>query len=61
MTEKATDYLLAGVVQVWVVDTKARSLTIFEHDSLPQIIQSPSSVSLLLSFVLSVSNLFDVV
>ncbi len=35
MTEKATDYLKAGVLRVWVVDTKARTITIFAPSSLP--------------------------
>ncbi|OKH24693.1 Uma2 family endonuclease [Chroogloeocystis siderophila] len=63
MTEKATDYLLAGVDQVWVVDTKAQSVTIFERDSLPQTIRSNGSISnsLLPGFVLNVSDLFDIV
>lgn len=61
MTEKATDYLLAGVNHVWVVDAKARSVTIFERDSLPQTIRRHSSISLLPGFILNVSELFDVV
>jgi len=61
MTEKATDYLLAGVNQVWVVDAKVRSITIFERDSLPQTIQSHSSISVLPGFVLNVADLFDIV
>lgn len=36
MTEKATDYLKAGVKRVWVVDTKARTITIFYPDTTPQ-------------------------
>jgi Uma2 family endonuclease len=35
MTEKAADYLKAGVSRVWVVDTKARTITVFVVDSLP--------------------------
>jgi len=35
MTEKATDYLKAGVARVWVVDTKARTITVFAPTSLP--------------------------
>jgi Uma2 family endonuclease len=35
MTEKATDYLKAGVSRVWVVDTKARTITVFASSSLP--------------------------
>lgn len=32
---KATDYLQAGVCRVWVVDTKARTVTVFVSSSLP--------------------------
>jgi CRISPR-associated protein Cas5/DevS len=36
MTEKATNYLKAGVSRVWVVDTKAKTITIFYPDAPPQ-------------------------
>ncbi len=35
MTEKAGDYIKAGVSRVWVVDTKARTITIFAPASVP--------------------------
>ena len=35
IAEKATDYLKAGVLRVWVVDTKARTVTVFTSSSLP--------------------------
>ncbi|MEA5574284.1 Uma2 family endonuclease [Calothrix sp. UHCC 0171] len=35
MTEKATDYIKAGVLRVWVVDTKARTITIFAPACVP--------------------------
>ncbi len=35
MTEKATDYLNAGVSRVWIVDTQSRSITVFSPASLP--------------------------
>ncbi len=35
IAEKATDYLKAGVSRVWVVDTKARTVTVFAPSSLP--------------------------
>jgi Uma2 family endonuclease len=35
MTEKATDYIKAGVSRVWVVDTKARIITIFAPTCVP--------------------------
>ena len=35
MAEKATDYLSAGVLRVWVVDPKAKSITVFALDTTP--------------------------
>ncbi|MEB3215374.1 MAG: Uma2 family endonuclease [Nostocales cyanobacterium 94392] len=35
MTQKATDYIKAGVLRVWVVDTKAKTITIFAPASVP--------------------------
>jgi Uma2 family endonuclease len=35
MVEKATDYLSAGVLRVWVVDPKAQSITVFSSDAAP--------------------------
>ena len=36
LTAKATDYLAAGVLRVWIVDTQARSITLFYPDAPPQ-------------------------
>ncbi|AUT01725.1 hypothetical protein CLI64_15770 [Nostoc sp. CENA543] len=36
MTEKATDYLKAQVQRVWIIDTKAKTVTIFYPDALPE-------------------------
>ncbi len=36
MTSKATDYLLAGVDRVWVVDNQAQSVTVFGASDFPQ-------------------------
>jgi Uma2 family endonuclease len=36
MTEKATDYLAAGVSRVWVVDPRAKSITVFYPDAPPR-------------------------
>jgi Uma2 family endonuclease len=35
MAEKATDYLNVGVLRVWVVDPKAKSITVFAPDTAP--------------------------
>jgi Uma2 family endonuclease len=35
MAEKATDYLNAGVLRVWVVDPKAKSITVFAPNAAP--------------------------
>jgi Uma2 family endonuclease len=35
MAEKATDYLTAGVFRVWIVDPKARSITVFAPEAVP--------------------------
>ena len=36
LAEKATDYLTAGVDRVWIVDTKAQSITVFYPNTAPQ-------------------------
>lgn len=36
MAEKATDYLTAGVLRVWVIDPRARSITVFYPDAPPR-------------------------
>lgn len=60
LTQKATDYLMAGIDRVWVVDTKAQLLTIFRHDALPETLPTEDSVedSLLPGLELSIAHLF---
>ncbi|MBD2435664.1 Uma2 family endonuclease [Nostoc sp. FACHB-110] len=36
MSAKATDYLDAGVLRVWVIDAKAKTVTVFYPDTRPQ-------------------------
>ena len=36
LSEKATDYLKAGVARVWIVDSQAKSITIFYPSAPPQ-------------------------
>lgn len=45
LSEKATDYLKAGVFRVWVVDTKAKSITVFYPDAPPQTKRGEDSLS----------------
>ena len=45
MTEKATDYLQAGVARVWLVDTKSQSITIFYPDTLPNTFRGTSAIT----------------
>jgi Uma2 family endonuclease len=35
MTQKASNYLIGGVAQVWVVDPAAKSVTLFYLDRAP--------------------------
>ncbi len=36
LSQKATDYLAAGVLRVWIVDGEARSVTVFYPDAPPR-------------------------
>lgn len=36
LSQKATDYLAAGVLRVWIVDSQARSVTVFYPDAPPR-------------------------
>ncbi len=60
MTQKATDYLLAGVSRVWIVDNQAQSITVFGANELPQIFWINDTISgvLLPGLSLSLSALF---
>lgn len=61
LTEKAADYLLAGVERVWVVDTKAQRVGIFHRDDLPQTVSANGIITdpLLPGLELLVSDLFS--
>jgi len=45
MTEKVTDYLTAGVLRVWVVDPRARSITVFYPDAPPKTYTGTTSLT----------------
>lgn len=60
MTSKATDYLLAGVSCVWVVEPQNCSITIFRAEELPQIIIGDGTISdsLLPGLAITLSDIF---
>ncbi len=60
MTQKATDYLLAGVSRVWVVDNQAQSVTVFGANEFPQTFWVGDIISdaLLPGLAISVVDLF---
>lgn len=45
MVEKATDYLAAGVSRVWIVDPRAKSITIFTADTLPKTYRGQTEIT----------------
>ena len=45
LAEKATDYLRSGVAIVWVIDTKAQTITVFYPDTLPQTFRGSSTIT----------------
>ncbi|MBC7880162.1 MAG: Uma2 family endonuclease [Anaerolineae bacterium] len=61
LTAKAGDYLKAGVVQVWIVDAEARSVTIFYPDRSPETFDGnqPLDTPDLVDLVLTPSQIFD--
>jgi Uma2 family endonuclease len=60
MTQKATDYLLAGVSRVWVVDNQGKSVTAFGANEFPQTFWSDRIISdgLLPKLAIPVASLF---
>ena len=60
MTSKATDYLLAGVDRVWVVDNQAKSLTVFGASEFPQTFGVNDTISdvLLPELAIAVADIF---
>ena len=60
MTSKATDYLLAGVNRVWVVDNQAESVTVFGNSEFPQTFWVNDTISdpLLPELAITLSDLF---
>jgi Uma2 family endonuclease len=45
LSEKATDYLNAGVARVWLVDSHAKSITVFYPDAPPQTLRGEASLA----------------
>ncbi|WP_017660797.1 Uma2 family endonuclease [Baaleninema simplex] len=45
IAEKATAYLAAGVLRVWVVDPRDRSLTVFATDAMPKVYRDEETIA----------------
>ena len=60
MTSKATDYLLAGVDRVWVVDNQAQSVTVFSASEFPQTFWLGDTISdsMLLELAFALTDIF---
>jgi Uma2 family endonuclease len=60
MVAKATDYLTAGAARVWVVDPRAKSITVFYPDAPPQTFQGGQVIedSYLAELRLTVAEVF---
>ncbi len=60
MTSKATDYLLAGVNRIWVVDNQAKSVTVSGNSEFPQTFWVNDTISdvLLPQLVIAVADIF---
>ncbi len=60
LAEKATDYLKAGVNRVWLVDSKAKSITVFYPDQPPQTKRNNDSLNndYLPDFNITVGDIF---
>ncbi|HLO84004.1 MAG TPA: Uma2 family endonuclease [Nostocaceae cyanobacterium] len=61
MSAKAIDYLEAGVMRVWVVDAKSKTVTIFYPDARPQTKRNTDSLadSLLLGIEFTPEDVFQ--
>ena len=61
MTSKATDYLLAGIDRVWVVDNQAKSVTVFGNSEFPQTFWVNDTISdvLLPGLAIAVTDIFN--
>ena len=61
MTSKATDYLIAGVDKVWIVDNQAQSVTVFGGSDFPQTFWINDTISdvLLPGLVIAVTDIFN--
>ena len=60
MTSKATDYLIAGVDRVWIVDNQAQSVTVFGGSDFPQTLWINDTISdaLLPKLAIALTDIF---
>ncbi|PZD74819.1 hypothetical protein C1752_01097 [Acaryochloris thomasi RCC1774] len=61
MAAKASDYLTAGILRVWVLDSQAQTITVFAPDSAPLTYQGDNMIadSLLPGLELQVNKVFE--
>jgi Uma2 family endonuclease len=62
MQEKTLDYLNAGAKRVWLVDPRARTVTVFRPDGSAQILREHDTLTgedVLVGFSVPLSELFD--
>ena len=61
ITSRATDYLLARVSRVWVVDNQAQSVTVFGASEFPQTFWIKDTISdvLLSGLEIAVTDIFN--
>lgn len=45
LSQKATDYLTAGVLRVWIIDSQERSVTVFYPDAPPRTYTKSSTIT----------------
>jgi Uma2 family endonuclease len=45
LSEKAIDYLKAGIARVWIVDSQSKTITVFYPDSPPQVKRGKDSLT----------------
>jgi len=58
--EKATDYVAAGILRVWIVDPQQRSIAVFAPNATPIIVREELNEPLLPGFKFNVRSLISI-